>query len=65
MLVIVISMMLSFMSSASWETPVKPAQLIAVGVMLGVVVCVGVLDGVNVKVAGVKLIGVPFEGVLP
>ena len=39
------------------DTPVNPEQLISVGVMLGVLVERGVLDGVKVNVGGCVFVG--------
>lgn len=57
--------MLSEMVSGPWDTPVSPEQLIAVGVMVGGLVGLGVLEGVKVKVGGPELVGIVFDGVLP
>lgn len=49
--------------SGPCDTPVRPEQLIGVGVMLAVLVGSGVLDGVKVNVGG--SVGKGFDGVLP
>ena len=49
--------MLSLMVSGPCDTPVNPEQLIFVGVMLGVLVGEGVLDGVKVNVGGCVFTG--------
>lgn len=48
-------MTLSWTHNSPWETPVNPVQLIAVGVILGMLVGRGVRDGVKVNVGGMGL----------
>ena len=56
-LLMLISITLSLMVSWPCDTPVNPEQLIDVGVMLGVLVGRGVLDGVKVNVGGCVFVG--------
>jgi hypothetical protein len=58
-----ISITLSLKINGPWDTPVNPEQLICVGVMLGVMVGSGVLDGVKVNVGGSVLVGDTYPGV--
>ena len=65
MLVIPISIIFPVTSSGPCDTPVKPEQLIGVGVMLAVRVGRGVLDGVKVNVGVNVKLGVTRTGVFP
>ena len=65
LLVISISIMFPVISRGPWYTPVKPEQLMGVGVMLAVKVGRGVLDGVKVNVGVNVKLGVTRTGVIP